>query len=76
MQREKLKTILRVGGIVVAAIGGICLPIPNRVFDQGDLGVYYSLADTGAFTQIGIGLLVVGIGALGLSFLVRSDMTD
>lgn len=43
-----LKTALRVGGILVALIGGLCLPVPNYVFDKGDLSAFHNLADLGA----------------------------
>ncbi len=73
---DNLKTVLRIGGMVTAAAGGLCLPFPNYVFDKYDLSRFHNLADTGVFTWMGLGLIAVGLVALGLSFLVRGDMTD
>lgn len=58
------------------AAGAISLPVPNRVFDKGDLSRFHNWADTGAFTSFGLGLIVVGLVAFGVSFLVRGDLTD
>ena len=73
---DNLKTILRIGGIVTAAAGGLCLPFPNYVFDKGDLSRFHNWADVGVFTWMGLVLIAVGVFAFGLSFLVRGDMTD
>ena len=70
-----LKTALRVGGILVALIGGLCLPVPNYVFDKGDFSAFHNLADLGAFAQIGLALIVVGLLAFGLSFAVPAEMS-
>jgi hypothetical protein len=73
---DTLKTTLRVGGIVVAAAGGLCLPIQTYVFSKRDLSTFHNWADVGAFVQFGLALIAVGLLAFGLSFLVHGEMSD
>ena len=73
---DNLKTGLRIGGIVIAAMGLMFLPSRNFVFDKGDLSAFENWADVGVFVRSGFGLIVVGLVVFGLSFLVRGRMTD
>jgi hypothetical protein len=73
---NNLKTVLRIGGIVIAVMGLMFLPSRNLVFDKGDLSAFSNWADVGVFVRSGFGLIVVGLVVFGLSFLVRGDMTD
>ena len=71
-----LKTVLRVGGIVVIAAGLMFLPMRNYVFNKRDLSRFHNWADYGAFTSFALPLIVVGLVAFGVSFLIRGDMID
>ena len=73
---NNLKTVLRIGGIVIALMGLMFLPSRNFVFDKGDLSAFHNWSDVGVFVRSGFGLIVVGLVVFGLSFLVRGDMTD
>ena len=70
------KTFLRVCGIVIAGLGLMFLPSRNFVFDKGDLSTFNNWADAGVFVHVGLGLIVVGAVVIGLSFLIRGDLTD
>lgn len=71
-----LKTLVRIGGIVIAAIGVVFFPSRNYVFDKGDQSTFHNLADSGVFASVGLALIVVGLLAVGLSFLVRGDLSE
>jgi sugar phosphate permease len=73
---DALKISLRVGGIVVAAAGGLCLPVHNYVFSKRNLSTFHDWADLGAFVQFGLVLIAVGLVAFGLSFLVLGEISD
>jgi hypothetical protein len=73
---DAIKTTLRVGGIVVAAAGGLCLPARTYIVNKRELSTFHNWADLGAFTQFGLVLIAVGLVAFGLSFLVRGEMSD
>jgi hypothetical protein len=73
---DTLKTLLRVGGLVVAAAGGLCLPVQNYIVSKRNLSTFHNWADFGAFVQVGLVLIAVGLVAFGLSFLVRGEMSD
>ena len=73
---DSLKTFLRIVGIVIAAIGLMFLPSRNFIFDKGDLSTFNNWADVGVFVYVGCGLVVVGVVVIGLSFLIRGDLTD
>ena len=73
---SNIKTVLRVGGVALAAIGGLCFPVGLNVFQRGDLSKFHNIADTGVFVPIGLTLLAVGLISFGLSFVVRGEMGD
>ena len=73
---DALKTTLRVGGIVTAAAGALCLPSQNYNFSKRKLSTFHNWADLGVFVQFGLVLIAVGLVAFGLSFLVRGEMSD
>jgi hypothetical protein len=67
---SKLKTVLRVRGIVLVALGAVFLPVPNYVFDRGETSAFHNLADIGVFTKLGLAAIAVGLVVFGLSFLM------
>ena len=71
-----LKTTLRVGGIVVAAAGALFLPVRSHVFNKADLSAFHNWAAVGVFASAGVILIVVGLVAFAVSFLIRGDLTD
>ena len=73
---DSLKTFLRISGIVIAAVGLTFLPSRNSIFGKRDLSTFNNWADIGVFVYVGWGLIVVGVVVIGLSFLVRGDLTD
>ncbi len=73
---SNLKTVLRVGGVVLVLIGLMFLPVRNYVFDKGDLSAFDDVTETGGFLQVALGLVIVGLVSFGLSFLVRGEMSD
>jgi hypothetical protein len=62
--------------MVIAAIGGMCLPIGIGVSHRRDLSVFYNIRDLGGFVQMGLALLAVGLIAFAMSFAVKGDLTD
>ena len=73
---NRLKTVLRIGGIVVAGIGGMCLPIGFGDNPKRDLSLFNNLADLGAFVQIGLLLIALGLVVLGVSYAIPGEMSD
>ncbi len=71
-----LKTILRVGGVVVAVIGTMFLPVRNYVFDKGDQNAFTDVAELAAFVPAALWVIVLGSVAFGLSFLVPGDLSE
>ena len=73
---DRLKTFLRISGILIAVLGLMFLPSRNFVFDKGDLSTFNNWADAGVFVHVGWGLVVVGAVVVGLSFFIRGDLTN
>ena len=73
---SNFKTVLRVGGVVLVAIGLMLLPVRNYVFDKRDLSAFHDVAELSAFVQSGLALIVVGLVVFGLSFLIRGELSD
>jgi hypothetical protein len=73
---DRVKTVLRIAGIVVAASGVMCFPIGYGVSPKRDLSLFDNLADLGAFVRMGSVLTVLGLLVLGLSFIVPGEMED
>jgi len=73
---DRLKTALRVSGIVIALIGTMCLPVGFGVSPKRDLSLFYNLADLGAFVSAGLILIVVGLVALAISYAVPGEMVE
>jgi hypothetical protein len=67
--------ILRIGGIVVGAVGMSCLPIGYRD-DERALSVFHNIVDMGFFTKIGLIMLGLGLVAFVSSFLLRGEMGE
>ena len=73
---DRFKTLPRIVGIVIAAMGLMFLPSRNFVFDKGDLSTFHNWTDTGVFVYVGGGLIAVGLVLIGLSFFIRGNLTD
>jgi hypothetical protein len=73
---NRLKTALRIGGVLVFAIGLMCLPIGYGISPKRDLSPFNNLADLGAFIQTGLILIAVGLLLIGASYAVPGEMTD
>ena len=71
-----VKTVLRIGGVVILAIGLMFVPVRNYVFDAGDLSAFDDVTELGGFVWVAVLMIVVGLVAIGLSFLVRGEMSD
>ena len=71
-----LKTVLRIGGTIVAAMGVGCLPIGYGISPKRDLSLFNNLADLGAFIQAGLILIAVGLLLIAASYAVRGELTD
>ncbi|HEV3486216.1 MAG TPA: hypothetical protein VG106_12465 [Vicinamibacterales bacterium] len=59
-----------------AAIGLLFLPARNVVFNRADTSVFHQIANLGAFAPWGVTCLVIGLLAVGASFLIRADLSD
>ena len=71
-----VKTVLRVGGVILMAAGLMFLPMGDYVFSKRDLSRFHNWADYGAFTSLGIPVILLGLVAFGVSFLIRGDLID
>lgn len=71
-----LKTVLRVGGVLVAAVGLMFLPVRNYVFDKGDQSAFHDASELGAMLGFAGGLIAVGAIAFALSYAIRGDVGD
>jgi hypothetical protein len=69
-----LTTILRVGGVVAAAVGLMFLPVRNYVFDKGDLSAFHDASELGTMLGFALGLIAVGLLAFALSFAIRGGL--
>jgi heme exporter protein D len=52
------------------------LPVRNYVFDTRDLSAFHDVAELGGFVWVAVLMIVVGLVVIGLSFLVRGEMSD
>ncbi len=68
------KPILRIGGIVAACVGLLCLPLGFGVSPKRDLSAFSRIADTGAFVKIGLALIFGGLLAVFVSRYAPGDM--
>jgi hypothetical protein len=68
-----LKTVLRIGGIVLLLLGWMCVPRPTSMFTDS---VFKAWSDVGAFVRFGVGLMLAGVATFGASFLVRGELID
>jgi hypothetical protein len=69
---SRVKTILRVGGMIIVAIGIMCLPVAHAT-PKRDTSVFYNLADLDAFVRIGFSMIGVGLAALAISRAIPAD---
>lgn len=76
VEPNNLKTTLRVGGVLVVAMGLMFLPTQDYTFTKRDLSAFSNIGDLGAFVSWGLALVVLGIAAIGASFLIRGDLSD
>jgi len=73
---SRLKHVLRLGGVVVAVIGLMCLPIGFRVSPKRDLSLFNNLADTGAFIATALVLIPVGLITIVLSYILPGELGE
>ena len=75
-RRTRQKTALRIGGAVVALVGAMFFPARNFVFNRADTSAFHQIANLGAFVPWGAACVLVGLLAIGASFLIRADLSD
>jgi hypothetical protein len=51
------------------------LPIRNFVFNRADTSTFHQITNLGAFVSWGAACVIVGLLALGASFLMRADLS-
>ena len=56
----RAKLLLRIAGVVIAAIGIVCLPVGYGINPKRDLSVFNNLADTGIFVTAGLVFIATG----------------
>ena len=61
---------------MVVAVGVMFLRTQDYTFTKGDLSAFNSIANLGGFVPWGLALVVLGIAAIGASFLIRGDLSD
>ena len=71
----RLKLILRIGGVILSAVGLVFLPF-HYVDAERALSAFNMFADMGSFINIGLLLLGVGLVAFVLSFLLPGEMGE
>jgi multisubunit Na+/H+ antiporter MnhB subunit len=65
---------MRVGGVVITAIGVCFLPFGFGNNPKRDHSVFHNLADLGAFIQTGLVLVGLGLILLGLSYAIPGEL--
>ena len=73
---SQLKTVLRIGGVLLMVLGVMFLPARNYVFDKGDQSAFADAVELGGFLHAALAMVVVGSVLFGLSFLIRGDLSD
>lgn len=73
---EHTEDSLRVGGVLVAAVGLMFLPVRNYVFDKGDQSAFHDASELATMVGVALGLIVVGLLAFALSFAIRGELSD
>ena len=68
-----IKSWLRAAGIVIFALGGLCLPLGVGISPKRDLNVFHNLADAGLFNKAGFVIAAVGLVIFFLSFLLPDE---
>ena len=75
---NRLKLVLRTGGVVVAALG--CLFLGSDLgaswSHPGQKSAFTDIARKGAFTGVGRPLLIAGIAAILVSFAIPGRIDD
>jgi hypothetical protein len=64
---------IRVAGIVIFALGVLCMPLGPGVSPISDLSVFTNLADAGLFIKVGLVVCAVGVVLFFLSFLLPDE---
>jgi len=64
---------LRAAGILILAIGVLCLPLGIGISPKRDLSVFSNLADAGLFIKAGLVIAAVGVFIFFLSFLLPDE---
>jgi hypothetical protein len=70
---SRVKSTLRVGGTIMAAIGILCLPVGFGTSPKRDTSAFSNLADLGAFFRVGLMMIAVGLVALAISRVIPGD---
>ncbi len=70
------KVIFRVGGAMVAILGGMCVPIGIGVNPKRDQSAFLNLAAMGAFIWSAVVLISIGLIAMVISRWVPGDPMD
>ena len=63
----------RAAGILILAIGVLCLPLGIGISPKRDLSVFSNLADAGLFIKAGLVIAAVGVFIVFLSFLLPDE---
>lgn len=66
----QLKLPLRAGGVVIAAIGLMCLPVGLGVSPKRDLSLFNNLADIGVFLKAALVVIPLGLIGAAVSYLL------
>ena len=75
-RRTRQKTALRIGGLVVVAVGLIFFPARSFVFRRADTSAFHTITDLGSFVPWGVACVAVGVLAIGASCLIRADLSE
>lgn len=75
-RRSRLKTALRVGGLVTIVVGLMFLPDRSHGFTRRDSSAFSSVVDLGEFVPWGGACMAAGAVLFGASYLVRAGLTE
>lgn len=75
-RRARRKTVLRIAGIVVMAIGVMHFPMRHLGFIRADTSAFHRIAEVGEFLPWGATWLGLGLLLFGASFLIRGDLSE
>ena len=73
-RRRRLKSALQLGGILIAVIGFVLLPVFQPHPEKAT--AFTVIRNLGPFTTWGLTLLIGGVLVIALSFLIRGDADE